>query len=452
MRRLAQTAAVSLLLFGSPAFSGEDSLSSLPHGVWLSDGYGYVVNVTANNIQTFDISSAGCVRGDDYLVDPFHAFYGRPELEGQGQFVLNRYPTRDRLRQLDALPDACLRPVAGPDREQNLAVFASTFAELYPFFDARGVDWDRQVLNARSDSRDDLFQLLTDMVAPLGDGHVSIEAEDQTLSSDAVVAPGLAPDGQAWSWRSIRASMREYLQSDDGPMDAPVSVTANRRVLYGRLPDGIGYIAPLAMGAWAENQTEETTAAEQVVAVAQVLDAILEELGPLRGMIIDLRANSGGLDAVSMEIVSRFAHARTLAFRKSAARGDLYDVYVAPSASIRFEQPIAVLVGPNTVSAGETAALAFAALPQGRLFGQATRGILSDAIPKTLPNGWRFTLSVETHVAPDGTPVEVQGVQPDLVTPSPASSAPEDMWGRDFGIAVDWLNSAESSACGSESC
>jgi C-terminal processing protease CtpA/Prc len=46
---------------------------------------------------------------------------------------------------------------------------------------------------------------------------------------------------------------------------------------------------------------------------------------------------------------------------------------------------------------------------------QHTQGALSDAIPKTLPNGWEFTLSIEVLTDARGQRYEVRGIQPDVL-------------------------------------
>ena len=427
------------VLSAPPASFAQQQAGILPAGVWRSEGYGYVAVVDRRRVRTFDLSGAGCVRGPTYTLSDFQSYFGTAIVADDGNVVLDRAPTRDTVTSLETLPQSCRRPLRGSDHNRNIAAFAQTFAELYPFFSERGVDWRvaTQVAHQRSD--DDLFEVLSGMVRPLHDGHVTIVAGQRSLDLETVSAPGAAPGGEPWAWRSLRTSLREYLQGAATPLQSAALLTGNRRLLHGRLAGDIGYFAPLAMGAWVEGQTEETPSSQQAAAAASLMDEILTELPDTRGMIIDLRLNSGGFDAVAMEVVSRFAAQRTLVFRKHAADGDVYDVYVEPSQSRRFDGPVVVLIGDNTVSAGETAALAFASLPNAHLLGRPTRGILSDAIPKTLPNGWTYTLSVESVLTPEGALVEVVGVQPDEMTSSAEAPEPELLWGRDILAAAAWL-------------
>lgn len=410
----------------------------LPNGIWRSDGFGYLAIADGEEVRTFEFSLAGCVSGPSYSPDAFQELFGTSIPTGTTNIELQRGPTRDFLVQLDTLPDDCTTPLQGDDPAVNLAVFTQTFTDYYAFFAERGVDWQAHLSTILPGP--DLFAALTALVAPLDDGHVSIDAGDQTFELETIKAPGLAPDGSSWTWRTLRSSLREYLQGSDSPLTSPAILIGNKRVLYGRVGDDVGYIAILAEGGWAEDQSEEDPSHEHAAVAADVLDAVLGEIGDVRGMVIDLRVNSGGFDEVSLEIASRFTREPLLAFTRQARRDSSprYDVMLEPSSRRSFDGPVAVLIGPNTVSAGETAALAFAALPHARLFGQPTRGILSDAIPKTLPNGWTFTLSVETLRTPEGDIVEVAGVQPDEATAVPADSSGASLWGADLQAASRW--------------
>jgi carboxyl-terminal processing protease len=372
------------------------------------------------------------VRGARYLAAAFSDIYGRPVDVTAGAAVLDRGTAREFLTRAAALPAACRKPISGKDPRRNAQVFAATFADHYPFFAARNVGWAGQAAALQSGSGD-LFDRMVAAVTPLKDDHVTIEAGKRRFDIEGVIAPGLAPDGAAWTWASLRRSLRDRVMAADGPLAKPAQFAGNRRVLYGRTVNGFGYIAVLAEGGWAEGQTEDTPADAHVATADAVMDAILTELHDVRGMIVDLRVNSGGFDAVGFAIASRFAAAPVKAFTRQAGATPAYDVMVQPHQGRRVTGPVAVLIGPNTVSAGESMTLAFGALPQARLFGQATRGALSDQIPKSLPNGWGFSLSIEQIRSANGDLVEVAGVQPDQPTP------PSTAWGDDIVLAQTWL-------------
>lgn len=414
-----------------------------PKGVYESPGYGYVFRTDGKKVETFDIASRTCVKGPTYKAAQFHGLYGGARLDAAGNGHLDRPPTRDAIRRLDRLPAPCAKPMKSADPKANFDVFAATFEALYPFFETRGVDWPSASVSARAalNAGGDLFETLAALAASLDDPHVSIEAGKKSFDPDKIDAPGLGPDGAAWSRRTLRVSLRDYLQGAETPLAAPAVFAGERRVLYGKTKSGFGYVAILAQGGWGAGQTEETPQAEHIRTAAAATDEILRALAGAPGIIVDVRANSGGYDAMSLEIAARFADAPRLAWRKKDAASAPYDVMLAP-AGARFAGPVAVLIGPNTVSAGESMAQALAVLPHARLFGRPTRGAWSDAIPKTLPNGWTYTLSVESAYTPEGALLEKAGVQPDETIAPPRDASPTELWGRELAAAEAWLGRA----------
>ena len=73
-----------------------------------------------------------------------------------------------------------------------------------------------------------------------------------------------------------------------------------------------------------------------------------------------------------------------------------------------------VLTSELTVSAAEVFAIAMRALPNVTHVGEATRGALSDALYKPLPNGWWISLSNEVYLDADGMAWEGRGIRPEV--------------------------------------
>lgn len=78
---------------------------------------------------------------------------------------------------------------------------------------------------------------------------------------------------------------------------------------------------------------------------------------------------------------------------------------VQPAKAPRHTGPIAVLIGGSTISAGET-------------FTQAnTRGVFSDTLVRTLPDGWQFILPNEEFRTRTGQSFDGPGIPPHRRTP-----------------------------------
>lgn len=152
-------------------------------GIWHSPGYGYVLNVDTKQVQSYDISAAGCVEADKHTREAFESLYGKLT-EG----MLDRYPTRDALNKLPSLPEPCRKPLRTKDPLINFNVFASTLEQHYPHFKARSTDG--QALLAKGRQRvqkgDDLFDTITEILKAIGDGHLAIGAGKRSYEGAAI--------------------------------------------------------------------------------------------------------------------------------------------------------------------------------------------------------------------------------------------------------------------------
>lgn len=168
--------------------------------------------------------------------------------------------------------------------------------------------------------------------------------------------------------------------------------------------------------------------ADELDCLQSSLDIIFSGTEKLNSLVIDVRLNHGGDDPLGIEIASRLTQERYLAYAKVARNqtnldGPMHftqrqDCWVVPSARPGFKGRVALLIGPDTVSAGETFAMAL----QGRkprvvLIGLNTQGVFSDVLNRSLPNGWRFHLPNEVYLTGDGQAFDGTGVPPDIRVP-----------------------------------
>jgi len=112
--------------------------------------------------------------------------------------------------------------------------------------------------------------------------------------------------------------------------------------------------------------------------------------------VIDVRRNSGGADPLGVEIASRLTGNRYLAYSKVTRNnpdGPLrftarQETWVPASTRPGFRGKVVLLTGPDTISAGETFAMALMGRePHVTRIGLNTQGVFSDVLGRTLPNG-----------------------------------------------------------------
>jgi Peptidase family S41/Tricorn protease C1 domain len=336
---------------------------------------------------------------------------------------LDRHPDRalfhydhvvgDRhLYRRQMLPAA---PTLPPGPLADFDVFWQTFADQYPFFAAKGIDWNavRRAYRPRVGTAD-LYELLTQMLAPLGDAHTGITDGTRQFSGHR---PGTAIPTLEMESRIGPFIVRRDLRG------VPPAVYANGLISYADLPGRLGYLRPLTF-----RYTEGIDYAAEVSELDNALDSILtrDRVASLRGLIIDLRINGGGSDALALRMASRLTDRPFFAYAKQA-RNDVRDatrftrpqpVWVPETDRPRYARPVVILAGGSTMSAGETFTQAMLNRPQRPvLIGQPTQGVFSDTLQRTLPNGWEFWLPNEQYLDRRGRSYDGTGIPPDITTP-----------------------------------
>ena len=146
------------------------------------------------------------------------------------------------------------------------------------------------------------------------------------------------------------------------------------------------------------------------------MDQVMHDLRDMNSIVIDIRFNGGGQDAVSFEILSRFISGKVEVATQQLKFGDgftpVQSLYIEGSEN-PFAGTVYVLTSPQTGSAAEAFAIATLAMPNVKRIGAATAGAMSTALEKDLPNGWAFSISNEVYMDPEGNAYENKGIPVD---------------------------------------
>ncbi|MFF2656406.1 S41 family peptidase [Kitasatospora sp. NPDC058032] len=439
--RAAAVLAVALVVTAGtavPALASGGGAGPRLDGVWRMDGYGTLLTVSGTRLTSYDVTRNSCTPGVT-SADRFGAplpggavRYGTPGSpfgqltitpHGRHRAVYTRdgaTGTRALERLPDGLPAQCTRPVS----DDPLAVFDrfwDGFEENYPFFAAKGVDWHAARATYRPTvTAENLVDTIITMVAPLRDSHVALLRA--------------SPDGRYTTFfRAMRdgtvAPTPELLGTVLPPIGAqlaaPEQPFGGGILGVGELPDGIGYLRVSAFGDYVDQGGQR----EQEAELDRAVDALLDRprARPLRGVVIDIRVNGGGSDALAVRLASRFTDRPYQAYRK-VARNDPADptaftrpqpVTVRPAAGAsRFTGPVALLTSGSTVSAGETFTQAMMGRsPHVTRIGENTQGVFSDQLPRRLSSDLLLLLPNEEFLTPAGTTFDGPGIPPDVRTP-----------------------------------
>lgn len=150
--------------------------------------------------------------------------------------------------------------------------------------------------------------------------------------------------------------------------------------------------------------------------------------GPIEGLILDLRNNSGGLVAAGLAVADGLLDGEPIvetqdrggiAARQQATPGRLYG------------GPMLTLVNAGTASASEILAGALQDSGRSRLAGSRTfgKGLIQTLI--NLSDGSGLAVTVARYLTPSGRDIQNQGIEPDVLLPQPEPLEPDgdgDTW------------------------
>lgn len=405
-------------------------------GIWRSRGYGFLLVIDEDGYRLLEqtrVSLQAIAAGSlTELAERFVAL----SLSPAGRALALRPATgvtRIRFRRLARMPAVGETGAAeASDPEFNFEVAWHHLAEHYALFGLKGVDWQRAYQTHRprvgpDTPAEDLFAVLADMLRPLRDGHVRLHAPHAHF--DAGAAPGLhARLGReldaAADARGVEAYLHELREAEQALiarryLRRPPRSRCNGLLAHGRLAGGaVGYLAIRAMAGQSGRLGAPLADCE---AVDAAMAEIMAELGELPALVVDVRGNGGGYDAVALRLAGYLTDRRRPTFTKSVRHGDGFTggetVHVAPLGARRYRGRIYLLTSELTASAAEIFVLALLQHPRCTRVGEATEGILSDFLERHLPNGWLVTLSNELYRAADGALYEDVGIPPHRLLP-----------------------------------
>ena len=422
-------------------------------GLWLAGGSGQLVEIKQNILQIYEITDASCIPAGNAKRRP-GAKPGEVVFEGRqigtlrvtaadgsdSLWLHHRGVSSVALQRAPGLPETCGHKT--PDTpKSNYEVFWRTFYEHYPFSARRQVDWSavdkklRPQIN-ESTSPAELFGVFQQMIEPLFDAHTGIDAKTIHRSfhgrrADAETQQGARAGRirEIIQQKYVRGNLQNYchLLGLGSKPQSPQSL-----LHFGFVGDSIGYLRIDAFPPGCDGE----------------LDKIFREAAELKGLIIDERLNVDGSNAFAFSLASRLTNHDYLAY-SIATRSNAPDnghrtppqpVMVHASARPGFSGEVALLIGPDSVSAAGVFAMAlFGRKPRITRVGDNTQGVFSDMLERTLPNGWRFSLPNGTYLAEDGRAFDVVGVPPDVRVPVFPDQDLRD--GRDSALekAIDLL-------------
>ena len=138
----------------------------------------------------------------------------------------------------------------------------------------------------------------------------------------------------------------------------------------------------------------------------------IDSMKNIKGLIIDIRGNPGGMHEVGEAIASKLVNEKTL-FSLFRTRDGVEEVYVNPDEKI-FTGPVTVLIDVMNGSASERFSACIQSIGRAVIIGEWSPGSVGPSDIKELPNGASFMYLIAQSLTPDGTVLEGYGVKPDI--------------------------------------
>jgi carboxyl-terminal processing protease len=189
----------------------------------------------------------------------------------------------------------------------------------------------------------------------------------------------------------------------------PIDLTLTREIIsavsvrHRTLEPGYGYIRIA--------QFRVNTGQEVVRVLGQLKS---DNDGHLRGLVLDLRNNPGGVLQASVEVADAFLTSGQIVYtdgRFADSDGNFYATPSDPSEGV----PMIVLINTGSASAAEI--VAGALQDHGRAVIMGTRSFGKGSVQSVLPlnNQRALKLTTSLYFTPDGRSIQAQGIAPDIV-------------------------------------
>lgn len=158
-------------------------------------------------------------------------------------------------------------------------------------------------------------------------------------------------------------------------------------------------------------------------ALRRELERAEREMGAeLKGVILDLRGNPGGLLDQAVAVADLFL-ARGRIVSTKGRHGESNQIFDATPDEYVRDRPIAVLVNGRSASAAEILAVALRDARRAIILGSTTFGKGTVQTIARLPNGGEMTLTWARLLAPSGQTLDRQGIVPALCTGSDSANS-----------------------------
>ncbi len=250
------------------------------------------------------------------------------------------------------------------------------------------------------------------VVAPIEDTPASragIQSGDQILRIDGKTTKDMNLVDAVKMMRGVQGTkvvITIMRQGFTEPQDLSLTraIIPIRSVRSKMLEEGYGYIKI--------NQFIEKSHAD----MKSALEKLEGKNGTLKGLILDLRNDPGGLLEQAVKISDEFLDSGLIVYTEGRVEGQKMKFFATKKAKAH-DYPMIVLVNAGSASASEIVAGALQDHGRAVILGTQTfgKGSVQTIIP--LEDGSAVRLTTARYFTPNGRSIQAQGITPDIVVP-----------------------------------
>lgn len=149
----------------------------------------------------------------------------------------------------------------------------------------------------------------------------------------------------------------------------------------------------------------------------KALDALEKDSGGLKGLVLDLRNNPGGLLEQAVKVSDEFLESGLIVYTDGRIEGQKM-TFSAKKEGTRPNYPIVVLVNGGSASASEIVAGALQDHGRALVLGTQTFGKGSVQTIYPLEDGSALRLTTARYYTPSGRSIQAKGITPDIILES----------------------------------
>lgn len=295
--------------------------------------------------------------------------------------------------------DLIVEPKESKNNVDDFEITWEAVNSIYPLLDYKGIDWDSiytiYSLHASQAKGDEIQELIFDLLKELRDPHVTIISNGGGFIRP-YTAPRLLRDKDLYSPLIVRNYFNKELK-----------LAINNTIEYEILENNKGYI-------YISNFNNQW--------LMEDFDKVLDYVKNTKGLIIDIRQNTGGNSKNFKRVIGRFIES-PLEIPANYSKGGIPfdESSILPHEGFIYKNPIVVLINGASISAGEVFPEILKQLPNVTAIGDTTAGGgANDVDWENIQGEYTLFCSMTIRISTiyvlryDSVPIEWNGVLPDI--------------------------------------